>query len=75
MRATIIRMISTGTPSLFHNTQVNRPDPATPVRPTETVRRQPADENAGPILARTLNAVPPQPERPLPRGSLLDLRL
>ncbi len=75
MRATIIRMISTGSPSLFRNSQVNRPEAATPARPADPVRRQPVDENTGPTLVRTLNAVPAQPERPLPRGSLLDLRL
>lgn len=42
-------------------------------QPIQPVQARAAQESPRP--QRTLEAVPPQPVRPLPRGSLLDLRV
>ncbi len=55
--------------------QVGGAFPATPVRGPGGVQPgvgQPAQASAS---QRTLDAVPPPPTRPLPRGSLLDLKV
>jgi len=49
-------------------------------RPTPEPSQARAAERAAPVRAeevaqRTLEAVPPAPSKPLPRGSLLDLRV
>ncbi len=41
----------------------------TPIQPAQSMRVEPQPAQ------RALEAVPPQPTRPLPRGSLLDLRV
>ncbi len=48
-----------------------------PVRGTQTAEAgaAPRATQAASPGQRTLEAVPPQPARPLPRGSLLDLRV
>ena len=70
---TILRMISTQSLPAF-TPAVDRAAPARPPRdagtPVEAV--QPA---AAPVAPRSLEAVPAQPSRPVPRGSLLDLRV
>lgn len=49
-----------------------RPTPET----TQTRRTESADApRAEEVAQRTLEAVPPAPSKPLPRGSLLDLRV
>jgi hypothetical protein len=70
--ATILRMISTHSLSAF-TPAIDRAAPTRPPRdaapPVGTV------EAAAPASQRSLEAVPAQPARPLPRGSLLDLRV
>ncbi len=55
------------TPAIDRTAPAQAPrDAAAPVR---------AVEAAAPVAQRSLEAVPSQPARPLPRGSLLDLRV
>ncbi|WP_207537986.1 hypothetical protein [Sabulicella rubraurantiaca] len=65
-------MISTSSLAAF-TPEVSRTRPSQPTRPVA-----PAPDTA-PIqqaaAQRTLEAVPPAPAKPLPRGSLLDLRV
>lgn len=77
LSATIIRMISTNslaafTQSVSQNagiTAVRGPDGAAPrVSPVSPI-------GGGQAQQRTLEALPPPPSTPLPRGSLLDLRV
>ena len=68
--ATILRMISTHSLSAF-TPAIDRTAPAQPPRDAAPVR---AVEAAAPAQ-RPLEAVPAQPARPMPRGSLLDLRV
>lgn len=53
--------------------------PQRPVAEASAIRRQTPGEagalNAEPVAQRRLEAVPPAPSKPLPRGSLLDLRV
>lgn len=74
--ATILRMISTQSLPAF-TPAIDRTAPAKPPReaglpaPTGLV-----EAVAAPAAAqRSLDAVPAQPSRPVPRGSLLDLRV
>lgn len=53
---------------------ISGPQAATPVRGLGAEPTSPPSANAAPGQ-RTLEAVPPPPARPLPRGSLLDLRV
>ena len=71
--ATILRMIATHSLSAF-TPAVSPPGDVKPVRgiaPGAPVQGQ----DAGTTPQRPLGAVPAQPTRPLPRGSLLDLRV
>lgn len=71
----ILRMISTNALAAF-TTQVAPTSPAQPVRnvaPGGAASASPAGDQ--PPTQRTLDAVPAAPIRPLPRGSLLDLRV
>jgi hypothetical protein len=68
----IRRMISTNALAAF-TTQVAQTRPAQPVRGVSPGQNGPAD--AAQPTQRTLEAVPAAPIRPLPRGSLLDLRV
>lgn len=70
--ATILRMISTHSLSAF-TPAVDRTAPAQPPR-AGAVPEARAVEAAAPAQ-RSLDAVPAQPPRPAPRGSLLDLRV
>jgi hypothetical protein len=70
--ATILRMISTRSLPAF-TPAVDRTAPAQPSRDVAAPVR--AVEAAAPATQRSLEAVPAQPARPLPRGSLLDLRV
>ena len=57
--------------------------PKSPVAESAAIRRQNPGEipgqagalSAEPVAQRRLEAVPPAPTKPLPRGSLLDLRV
>ena len=70
--ATILRMISTQSLSAF-TPAVDRTSPA--ARPPRDAAPAGAVEAAAAPAQRPLEAVPAQPARPLPRGSLLDLRV
>ena len=71
--ATILRMIATNSLSAF-TPAIGRPGDAQPVRGiTPTAPLQTQDGGSSP--QRPLGAVPAQPNQPLPRGSLLDLRV
>ena len=71
--AIILRMIATHSLSAF-TPAINRPSEAQPVRSLAPAAPATAAEATG-SPQRPLEAVPPQPLRPLPRGSLLDLRV
>ncbi|MDB5371868.1 MAG: hypothetical protein JWP04_510 [Belnapia sp.] len=73
LRGMIIRMISTNALAAF-TTQVAPTRPAQPVRGVSPGVGANAAGDAQPAQ-RTLDAVPAAPARPLPRGSLLDLRV
>jgi hypothetical protein len=70
LRWTVARMISTNSLAAFTQ-EVARTRP--PVPQVEPVQARPSSREATPSQ-RTLEAVPPMPAKPLPRGSLLDLR-
>lgn len=66
-------MISTSSLAAF-TPAIDRSEPPRPVRGVQPSQGIGAtDVSAGP--QRPLEAVPPQPIRPTPRGSLLDLRV
>ncbi len=69
-------MIATNSLAAFAQ-DISRTQAARPVRGTAPLAAggtPGATSGVGPSQ-RTLEAVPPQPARPLPRGSLLDLRV
>jgi hypothetical protein len=72
--AIILRMISS-TSLAGLTPAIGRNEAAQPVR--GIAQAQPASARADQAAApqRPLEAVPPQPSRPMPRGSLLDLRV
>jgi hypothetical protein len=75
IRVMVLRMIATNslaafTPGIGGTPPVNGPERAQPVR---GIAPSPGGD-AGP-QQRTLETVPPPPNRPTPRGSLLDLRV
>lgn len=71
--AMILSMISTSSLAAF-TPAIDRSEPPRPVRGVQPPREAGATEiSASP--QRPLDAVPPQPNRPTPRGSLLDLRV
>jgi hypothetical protein len=70
--ATILHMISTHSLPAF-TPAIDRTAPAQPPRDAAAPVR--AIEAAAHAAQRALEAVPAQPGRPLPRGSLLDLRV
>ncbi|MFC7475699.1 hypothetical protein ACFQS7_15105 [Dankookia sp. GCM10030260] len=71
--ATILRMISTNSLSAF-TPAIGRPGDAQPVRGVPPAAPLQA-RDGGTAPQRPLGAVPAQPSQPLPRGSLLDLRV
>ena len=77
LRWIVARMITTNSLAAFAQ-EVTRNRPVTEASPVR--RRDPApasgtDITAQPVAQRRLDAVPPAPSKPLPRGSLLDLRV
>jgi hypothetical protein len=70
LRWMVARMISTNSLAAFAQ-EVNRTRPQT-VEPVQL--RTPASRAPESPQQRLLEAVPPAPSKPLPRGSLLDLR-
>mgnify|MGYP006976747360 CR=1 FL=1 len=71
--AIILRMIASNSLSAF-TLAIGQKQTVQPVHSTSPAQ---AGAAPGPTTAqpRLLDAVPPQPARPLPRGSLLDLRV
>ncbi len=73
LRWKVVHMISTNALAAFPQ-EVSRIRPG--VEPSPVQRNARADDTAAEQVAqRKLEAVPPAPNRPLPRGSLLDLRV
>jgi hypothetical protein len=72
--ATILRMIGTNSLAAFAQS-VAGPRAATPVRGPLNTETTGGRSAAASPEQRPLDAVPPQPAKPLPRGSLLDLRV
>lgn len=74
----ILTMISTSSLAAFtpaiDRPSVDRNEPARPVRGVQPSRGIGGTEVSA-MPQRPLEAVPPQPSRPMPRGSLLDLRV
>ncbi len=80
LRGIVLRMIALNSLGAFAQEVTRRPSPSVEgVRGPAATPMQPGLSAAGGANAaspqRPLEAVPPQPGRPLPRGSLLDLRL
>jgi hypothetical protein len=77
LRAIVLDMISTNSLAAFTQEISRRPALTEPVR--GVAPSQPANAGAAGVPSldpqRALDAVPPQPARPVPRGSLLDLRV
>jgi len=79
LRWMVVGMITTNSLAAF--TKEIAPKP--PVAEPAAIRRQNPGEipgqagalSAQPVAQRRLEAVPPAPSKPLPRGSLLDLRV
>jgi len=75
LRWMVARMITTNSLAAF----TKEVAPQRPVAEASSVRRQNPGEAGGlsaePVAQRRLEAVPPAPTKPLPRGSLLDLRV
>jgi hypothetical protein len=80
LRWQVVRMITTNSLAAFAKEVApqNRL-PERPVAEASAIRRQMPGEGAAmqaePIAQRRLEAVPPAPSKPLPRGSLLDMRV
>ena len=80
LRWQVVRMITTNSLAAFAKEVApqNRL-PERPVTEASAIRRQMPGEGAAlnpeQVAQRRLEAVPPAPSRPLPRGSLLDLRV
>lgn len=75
--ATVLRMISTHSLSAF-TPAIDRAGPAQPSRGAgapAAAAPEAVEVAAAPAAQRPLDAVPAQPQRPMPRGSLLDLRV
>jgi hypothetical protein len=76
LRWQVVRMITTNSLAAFakevapQNRLAERP-----VTEASAIRRQMPGEGAEQVAQRRLEAVPPAPSKPLPRGSLLDLRV
>jgi hypothetical protein len=69
----VVRMISTNSLAAF-TAEVSRIPGVTPVRGPNPSSSSPQGGGTEPAQRR-LEALPPQPTTPLPRGSLLDLRI
>lgn len=73
--AIVLRMIATQSLAAF-TPAIGRAEPVRGVAPTQdpaTAAR--AEQAAATAAQKPLEMVPPQPGRPMPRGSLLDLRV
>jgi hypothetical protein len=76
LRGMVLRMIALNSLAAFAQ-EIGRRPPVEPVRAAAASIPAAGLAAADPAAApqRPLEAVPPQPARPLPRGSLLDLRV
>lgn len=72
LRWKVVRMISTNSLAAFTQ-EVSRSRPGT--EPTSVQRNRAERPEAEQVAQRKLEAVPAAPAQPLPRGSLLDLRV
>lgn len=70
----MLHMIGSTSLSAFADA-IGRTGPATAVRAPAPAPARAGTAEATAAPQRLLEAVPPQPGRPLPRGSLLDLRV
>ncbi len=70
----ILRMISLNSLSAFTQ-EISRTPQAQPVRAPAGVQSNSRDASPVEPVQRPLGAVPQQPTGPVPRGSLLDLRV
>ncbi len=75
-RGMLFDMITSNSLAAFAQ-EAARTLPASPVRHIAAAGKAPAQQALGAAApqGRTLEAVPPMPARPVPRGSLLDLRV
>lgn len=73
LRWRVVRMISTNSLAAFTQ-EITRTRPGAETSPVQR-HGQANQPEAEPVAQRRLEAVPPPPSRPLPRGSLLDLRV
>jgi hypothetical protein len=73
LRWRVVRMISTNSLAAFTQ-EITRTRPGTEASPAQRNARSDRPE-AEQVAQRKLDAVPPAPAKPLPRGSLLDLRV
>jgi hypothetical protein len=73
LRWRVVRMISTNSLAAFTQ-EITRTRPGTEASPAQRNARSDRPE-AEQVVQRKLDAVPPAPAKPLPRGSLLDLRV
>ena len=74
LRWRVLRMISTNSLAAFTQ-EIARSRPSGELRGPDAARRADAPVEAESIAQRRLDAVPAAPSKPLPRGSLLDLRV
>jgi len=76
LSGTILRMISTNSLAAFTG-DVSRAAGIAGAAPVRATPARSASDGAGPGVPaqRLLDSVPPAPASPLPRGSLLDLRV
>lgn len=72
LRLIVLRMISMNSLAAF-TAEVSRIQGPTPARGASTTAG--ATAPSPPETPRRLDSLPPQPSAPLPRGSLLDLRI
>lgn len=73
LRWKVVRMISTNSLAAFTQ-EITRTRPGAEAAPAQRNARVDRPE-AEAVAQRKLEAVPPAPAQPLPRGSLLDLRV
>lgn len=74
LRWRVLRMISTNALAAFTQ-EIGRTRPAGELRGPDARQPSAGAMGAEPVAQRRLEAVPPPPGKPLPRGSLLDLRV
>lgn len=74
LRLRVLRMISTNALAAFTQ-DVSRTRPGAELQAPQAARRTDGPPGPEQVAQRRLDAVPAPPSKPLPRGSLLDLRV